>query len=119
VRDLLNRFREAQSLENALAVLDHDARHRRAVHYLNRDDTLLFRRAVRQVNTAYIGGIDFFDHPPEAMRYRIGAALFERQGWRFVPSHKPARSSKRFYVTFQRSLPAWLAYPHVEMVARR
>jgi hypothetical protein len=107
----LNQYREARTLANALALLDYDVRHKRVMHRLGKDDALLFRCAVRQVNEAFAAGVDFFRHPQGAMRYRLGSARLRREGWYFLPDHKPSRVSRRFCITWQRCLPSWVRYP--------
>lgn len=44
--------------------------------------------------------------------FRLGTAVEYSGGWRFFPNVSGRKPSRRFHVTMESCLPAWLNYPN-------
>jgi len=48
---------------------------------------------------------------PDGSTFRLGAAVQNEAGWRFIPNVAAHRSSRKAHATMERCIPRWVGYP--------
>ena len=60
--------------------------------------------------------IHFIRRLKDGSTYRLGTAARSENGWRFISNVASHHSSRKFHLTWKKSLPRWVGYPdHCEI----